>query len=863
MAALKIESTDTLNSGFRVKYNDTVDTLIIGNGTIDNDGIIRFPKFDGSFWELDIREKFPTTSSVSSLVNPAIRQATDVITGQVRKATVTEIVDGSTDFGYVSAAGLKYALNNFSLVADSPTIGDNLFENGLIKLSAVDNTDIGISIVDSALEETNYLKFIDGLWEGKGGFAIRNNEFKTSIVNDVLTNNNTIVIPDRNLVINDWESVFNKIEGTTNFLLKFSTDASSYEESLIFDDGTNIGIGRTDPTYKLDVNGTGRFAGEVQFDTIPLCSVNATSANQLVNYQTVLALASGIKYDTNKVKTIGFTNVTLSGNQTISGYATSDGDRLILNGQTDASENGIWITDSGSWTRDPNYDSSVEIVQAIHTVESGTYAGYKYINTNTGSISVGTDDITYTEFSNLVESDPIFTASVAYGISGTNVTNWNTAYANYLALSTAISGTINYIPKFSSGTTIGNSQIFDNGTSVGINTTSPSSSYKLHVNGNFLATQGRFGTSSLGINILNYFGIAPRVASTADMDFFATNNYYWYTSGDLQQMRLTTTGLKIGTGSATEKLSVTGNITLTGVIKNSGTAPSTGNLLFASSSSAMTWRNFVISDIKSIGVDHSFIKSNGTSLEWAVINTGELSDKNNIVMYGTYEGERGFKLYHDLNKEIDAGLFFANADTGILGIHSYGWDGTNQTEHGIQIDEDGHIYHRKINGTRVRFLTTDDSLGGGTYQGSLPISVLNGVVSITKADSATNGYLSKEDWTTFNSKLADGGTITDKLKFNQTKELRFLSGVDGSAIGRFYSTNVGSINTMIISGNDSDMWINANNLYLNSDTFSGGFTFIENVAFDLSDVSSLSGGNAKFQITSLGSGKYKAKLISA
>jgi hypothetical protein len=32
------------------------------------------------------------------------------------------------------------------------------------------------------------------------------------------------------------------------------------------------------------------------------------------------------------------------------------------------------------------------------------------------------------------------------------------------------SGTTNYVPKFTTGTTLGNSQIFDNGTSVGIGT---------------------------------------------------------------------------------------------------------------------------------------------------------------------------------------------------------------------------------------------------------------------------------------------------------------------------------------------------------------------------------------------------------
>lgn len=45
----------------------------------------------------------------------------------------------------------------------------------------------------------------------------------------------------------------------------------------------------------------------------------------------------------------------------------------------------------------------------------------------------------------------------------------------------AVSGTTNYVSKFASSTTIGNSQIYDNGTNVGIGTTSPSA--KLEVSG--------------------------------------------------------------------------------------------------------------------------------------------------------------------------------------------------------------------------------------------------------------------------------------------------------------------------------------------------------------------------------------------
>jgi hypothetical protein len=74
------------------------------------------------------------------------------------------------------------------------------------------------------------------------------------------------------------------------------------------------------------------------------------------------------------------------------------------------------------------------------------------------------------------------------------------------SLSTRINGkvdngtlTTNYVPKATSTTAIGNSQIFDNGTSVGINTATPSASFKLDVNGG-LRTLGNSsfngGTSS-------------------------------------------------------------------------------------------------------------------------------------------------------------------------------------------------------------------------------------------------------------------------------------------------------------------------------------------------------------------------------
>jgi hypothetical protein len=52
-----------------------------------------------------------------------------------------------------------------------------------------------------------------------------------------------------------------------------------------------------------------------------------------------------------------------------------------------------------------------------------------------------------------------------------------------LALTTNINGTTNYVPKFTGANTIGNSQIYDNGTNVGFGTTSPGNSIHIHRNG--------------------------------------------------------------------------------------------------------------------------------------------------------------------------------------------------------------------------------------------------------------------------------------------------------------------------------------------------------------------------------------------
>ena len=104
------------------------------------------------------------------------------------------------------------------------------------------------------------------------------------------------------------------------------------------------------------------------------------------------------------------------------------------------------------------------------------------------------------------EVDPIFGSSPANGITATNISNWNNAFgwgnhaaAGYLTSFTELdpkvgANTTNYISKWN-GTALVASTIFDDGTNVGIGTAIPGS--KLEVNGQIKITGGNPGNGKI------------------------------------------------------------------------------------------------------------------------------------------------------------------------------------------------------------------------------------------------------------------------------------------------------------------------------------------------------------------------------
>jgi hypothetical protein len=224
------------------------------------------------------------------------------------------------------------------------------------------------------------------------------------------------------------------------------------------------------------------------------------------------------------------------------------------------------------------------------------YNGTTWVNdtdANTGTVtSVGLSAPTGFSVTNSpVTSSGTLTLSFASGYSlptTASQTNWDTAYTNRITSLTTTgssgaatlvsntlnipnytlaglggvsgSGTTNYIPKFTSSSAIGNSQIFDNGSNVGINIASPAA--MLDVNGaglirGFLTTTDAI---KLGANTS-----AP--TSTDAFIYRPADNTLAFGTASSERLRISSTGnVGIGTSSPSYKLSL--NTGVAGVLAN-------------------------------------------------------------------------------------------------------------------------------------------------------------------------------------------------------------------------------------------------------------------------------------------------------
>lgn len=95
------------------------------------------------------------------------------------------------------------------------------------------------------------------------------------------------------------------------------------------------------------------------------------------------------------VRALAVSNVTLSGLQTIDGVALAENDRVLLAGQTDATENGVYEVSTGNWQRARDFNGSNEIADGgkIYVRDGTVYGMSDWALTVTNPFIPGTSSI--------------------------------------------------------------------------------------------------------------------------------------------------------------------------------------------------------------------------------------------------------------------------------------------------------------------------------------------------------------------------------------------------------------------------------------------------------------------------------------
>jgi hypothetical protein len=147
-----------------------------------------------------------------------------------------------------------------------------------------------------------------------------------------------------------------------------------------------------------------------------------TSALQLATKQYVDNIASGLSTKA-PVYVATTANITLSGEQTIDGFLTSSS-RVLVKNQSTQSQNGIYVSSSGAWTRSTDANTWNQLVSAYVFVEVGTtQADTSWVCTVDPGGTLGTTPVTWVQFSGA----GTYTAGTGLTLTGTQFSITNTA----------------------------------------------------------------------------------------------------------------------------------------------------------------------------------------------------------------------------------------------------------------------------------------------------------------------------------------------------------------------------------------------------------------------------------------------------
>jgi photosystem II stability/assembly factor-like uncharacterized protein len=359
---------------------------------------------------------------------------------------------------------------------------------------------------------------------------------------------------DGYLTSTDWNTFNNKMGSSTvaglsnNYALTWT--GTNFANSTVYDNGTNVGIGTTTPDKKLTVAGDINITGDYYKNGVVVGNSSLWTANgNNINY-TSGNIGIGTTTPNTALSVVG--DISFSGNMYRNGvltgtWATTSSDGWLSTKTTDSLTEGatnLYFTNSRarqSFSTDATgltYSSTTGALSLVSGYDIPLTASTTAWNNALASIiSSVSGPLSFS--SNVLSINKASSTADGY-LSSTDWTTLN----NKLGSSTISSLENNYLSKWS-GSSFATSTVYDNGTNVGIGTTTPDK--KLTVAGDINLTGGLYRN-----------GVEVATSGSSLWTPSASNIYY--NSGNVG----------IGTTTPGSILSVAGDIAFTGNLYQNG-----------------------------------------------------------------------------------------------------------------------------------------------------------------------------------------------------------------------------------------------------------------------------------------------------